>query len=163
MMKRVTFLLTATVVAAGLATAAEAKTLVYCSEGSPEGFDPAPYTAGTTFDASSKPIYNRLVEFERGTTKVLPGLAESWEVSDDGLEFTFHLRKGVKFHTTDFFTPTRDLNADDVIFSFDRQKNKDNPYYSYAGGAWECGSARGAAAAGVACQPLDARPNLFAE
>jgi dipeptide transport system substrate-binding protein len=137
MMKRVTFLLTATVVAAGLATAAQAKTLVYCSEGSPEGFDPAPYTAGTTFDASSKPIYNRLVEFERGTTTVIPGLAESWEVSDDGLEFTFHLRSGVKFHTTDFFTPTRDLGADDVIFSFDRQKNKDNPYYSYAGGAWE--------------------------
>jgi dipeptide transport system substrate-binding protein len=57
---------------------AQAKTLVYCSEGSPEGFDPAPYTAGTTFDASSRPIFNRLVEFEKGTTNVIPGLAESW-------------------------------------------------------------------------------------
>ena len=63
------------------ATGASAKNLVYCSEGSPEGFDAALYTAGTTFDASSKPIYNRLVEFKRGTTEVLPGLAESWEVS----------------------------------------------------------------------------------
>ncbi len=45
MMKRVPYFLTATVLAAVLATAAQAKTLVYCSEGSPEGFDPAPYTA----------------------------------------------------------------------------------------------------------------------
>ena len=83
-----------------------------------------------------KPIYNRLVEFEPGSTKVVPGLAESWEVSADGLEYTFHLRKGVKFHTTDYFTPTRDFDADDVVFTFERQMNKDNPYFDYAGGDW---------------------------
>ena len=99
---------------------------------------PASYTAGTTFDASSRPVYNRLVEFEHGTTKVEPGLAESWDVSDDGLEYTFKLRPGVKFQTTDFFTPTRDFNADDVIFSFERQSKKDNPWNQYvAGTAWE--------------------------
>jgi dipeptide transport system substrate-binding protein len=125
-------------VSALLAFGASAKTLVYCSEGSPEGFDPALYTAGTTFDASSRPIYNRLVEFESGTTEVIPGLAESWEVSDDGLEYTFHLRPGVKFHTTEFFTPTRDFNADDVIFSFERQRATDNPWNQYVeGAAWE--------------------------
>ena len=42
-------------------------------------------------------------------------------ISDDGLDYTFKLRPGVKFQTTDFFTPTRDFNADDVIFSFERQ------------------------------------------
>jgi dipeptide transport system substrate-binding protein len=136
-MKLVSRLLAATVLVAGFVGAAEAKTFVYCSEGSPEGFDPAPYAAGTTFDASSKPIYNRLTEFERGTTNVIPGLAEKWDVSADGKEYVFHLRKGVKFHTTDYFTPTRDFNADDVIFSFDRQNNKNNPWYSYAGGNWE--------------------------
>ena len=121
-----------------LGGAASAKTLVYCSEGSPEGFDPALYTAGTTFDASSKSIYNRLVQFEPGTTKTVPGLAESWEVSDDGLEITFKLRSGVKFHTTDFFTPTRDFNADDVLFTFERQLKADNPFHAYVEGAsWE--------------------------
>jgi dipeptide transport system substrate-binding protein len=123
--------------AALCASGATAKTLVYCSEGSPEGFDPALYTAGTTFDASSHPVYNRLVEFETGTTNVVPGLAESWSASADGLEFTFNLRKGVKFHSNKMFTPSRDFNADDVIFSFDRQRLADNPYHTVSGGTWE--------------------------
>ncbi|CAN0654494.1 dipeptide ABC transporter periplasmic binding protein [Nitratireductor aquimarinus] len=137
-MKTKTTFAAALLAATVLSGAASAKTLVYCSEGSPEGFDPALYTAGTTFDASSKPVYNRLVQFEPGTTKTVPGLAESWEVSDDGLEVTFKLREGVKFHTTDFFTPTRDFNADDVLFSFNRQYSKDHPYNAYVEGAsWE--------------------------
>ncbi len=116
-----------------LAGAASAQTLVYCSEGSPEGFDPSLYTSGTTFDASSHPIYNRLVEFKTGTTEVVPGLAESWDVSEDGKTVTFNLRKGVKFHSNDQFTPGRDFNADDVIFSFERQGEESNPYFDYAG------------------------------
>ncbi len=117
---------------------AQAKTLVYCSEGSPEGFDPALYTAGTTFNASSRPVYNRLTEFKRGTTKIIPGLAKSWSASADGLEYTFKLRPGVKFHTTSYFTPTRDFNADDVIFSFDRQRQEKSPWFKYTeGAAWE--------------------------
>ena len=87
--------------------------------GQPEGFNPQLFTAGTTFDASSKPVYNRLIEFERGDTKTVPGLAESFTVSDDGLTYTFKLRQGVKWHTTKDFTPTRDFNADDVVFTFD--------------------------------------------
>ncbi|HQU70335.1 MAG TPA: ABC transporter substrate-binding protein, partial [Albidovulum sp.] len=115
-----TTLATGLVLTALLGGAASAKTLVYCSEGSPEGFDPALYTSGTTFDASSHPVFNRLAEFVTGTTEVEPALAESWEASEDGLEYTFKLRKGVKFHTSEKFTPTRDFNADDVIFSFER-------------------------------------------
>ena len=115
----------------------QAKTLVFCSEGSPEGFNPAFYTAGTTFDASSQAIYNRLVEFERGTTNIAPALAEDWTISGDGLEYTFKLRKGVKFQTTKGFTPTRDFNADDVVFSFLRQLRKDHPYHAVSGGSYE--------------------------
>lgn len=120
-----------------MGSAAAAQNLVYCSEGSPEGFDPALYTSGTTFDASARNMYDGLVAFEYGTTNTTPGLAESWEVSEDGLEYTFHLREGVKFHKTDYFEPTRDMNADDVIFTFDRQGNPDNPYYTVSGGTWE--------------------------
>ncbi|WP_296425539.1 ABC transporter substrate-binding protein [Yoonia sp.] len=119
------------------ATTLAAQTLVYCSEGSPEGFDPALYTSGTTFDASSHPIYNRLTEFDTGTTNVIPGLAESWEASADGLEYTFKLRQGVAFHANEMFTPTRDFNADDVIFSFERQRLADHPYNGVSGGTWE--------------------------
>src|SRR5260370_31413673 len=100
------------------AASATAKTLVYCSEGRPENFYPAINTTGTSFDASSRQIYNRLLEFKRGSTEVEPGLAESYDVSPDGKSFTFHLRKGVKFQTTKSFTPTRDFTADDVVFSF---------------------------------------------
>jgi len=123
--------------AALLSTGVQAKTLVYCSEGSPEGFNPSLYTAGTTFDASSRTVYNRLVEFERGTTTLGPALAESWEVSDDGLEYTFKLRPGVKFHTTDGFTPSRDMNADDVVWSFERQRDTEHPFHTVSGGTYE--------------------------
>jgi dipeptide transport system substrate-binding protein len=123
---------------------ANAKTLVYCSEGSPEGFDPGLYTAGTTFDASSRTVYNRLVEFKHGSTEIEPALAESWTISDDGLEYTFKLRQGVKFQSTDFFTPTRDFNADDVVFSFERQLKEDDPWNKYvAGAAWEYSAGMG--------------------
>ncbi|NQZ94114.1 MAG: ABC transporter substrate-binding protein [Moritella sp.] len=110
---------------------------VYCSEASPEGFNPALFTTGTTFDASSKTIFNRLVEFKLGTTEVIPALAESWDVSEDGLVYTFKLRHDVAFHTTEDFTPTRSFNADDVVFSFDRQGNTENPYHKISGGSYE--------------------------
>ena len=120
-----------------IAVGAQGKTLVFCSEGSPEGFNPQLFTAGTTFDASSRQVYDGLVQFERGTTNIMPGLAESWTVSDDGLVYTFNLRKGVKFHSSKGFTPSRDFNADDVVFSFERQWKPDNPYHKVSGGTYE--------------------------
>ncbi len=123
--------------ALGLAGVAHAKTFVFCSEGSPEGFNPSLYTSGTTFDATARNIFNQLVQFDRGTTKIVPGLAESWEVSDDGLTYTFNLRKGVKFHTTKDFTPTRDFNADDVLYSFNRQGDPNHPDHKLSGGQYE--------------------------
>ena len=108
--------------------AVAATNLVFCSEGSPAGFDPGLYTAGTDFDASAETVFNRLSQFERGGTAVIPGLATSWDVTPDGLTYTFHLREGVKFHTTDYFKPTRNFNADDVLFTFNRMLDNDMPF-----------------------------------
>ncbi len=120
-----------------LATTAQAKTLVYCSEGSPEGFNPVFYTAGTTFDATSKNVFEGLTHFVRGTTTIEPGMAESWDVSADGKTYTFKLRKGVKFHAAEHFTPSRDMNADDVIFTFERQWKAEHPFHKISGGSYE--------------------------
>lgn len=105
-----------------------AKTLVYCSEGSPENFYPGVNTTGTSFDASTQ-VYSRIVEFERGGTQVQPGLAEKWDISEDGKVYTFHLRKNAKWHSNKNFKPTRNMNADDVVFMFERQWKQDNPYF----------------------------------
>ena len=104
-----------------------ASNLVFCSEASPAGFDSAQYTSATDNDAS-EPIYNRLTEFKQGDTSVVPGLATSWDVSPDGLVYTFHLREGVKFHSNKNFKPTRDFNADDVLFTFNRMLKADHPF-----------------------------------
>ncbi|MEO1017705.1 MAG: ABC transporter substrate-binding protein [Pseudomonadota bacterium] len=119
------------------AAMAQGKTLIYCSEGSPDAFNPALSTSLTTFDATSRQLFDQLVDFEHGTTTIIPGLAESWEISDDGLEYIFKLREGVKFHSSGAFEPTRDFNADDVIFSFERQGNPEHPYHDVSGGTYE--------------------------
>ncbi len=137
-MKLMKSLLAATAIVALAAGAAEAKQLVFCSEASPAHFDPGPLTGGNDFDASSHTIYNRLVEFVPGGTEVAPALAESWEISEDGTEITFKLRPGVKWHTTSYFTPTRDLTAEDVVFTFERQWKEDNAWYNYLEGmTWD--------------------------
>ena len=62
-------------------------------------------------------IYDRLVEIEvddQGTSKIVPSLAEDWDISGDGLEYTFHLRQGVKFQNGNDFT------AEDVVYTFNR-------------------------------------------
>ncbi len=136
MVKR-NFFAAAFLVGTVLSTNAQAKTLVYCSEGSPENFTPAMNTTGTSLDAA-RPVFNKLVQFTPGTTQVEPGLAEKYEVSADGLTLTFNLRKGVKFHAgVNGFTPTRDFNADDVIWSFARQSDKNHPYAKVSGGAYD--------------------------
>ncbi|MDQ0022857.1 dipeptide transport system substrate-binding protein [Variovorax paradoxus] len=128
--KLVAFVAPAALAVLALASGAvSAKTLVYCSEGSPENFYPGVNTTGTSFDVTTQ-VYNTIVEFERGGTKVVPGLAEKWDISADGTQYTFHLRKGVKWHSTSkTFKPTRDFNADDFIFMLERQWKESDPFF----------------------------------
>jgi dipeptide transport system substrate-binding protein len=58
----------------------------------------------------------------------VPGLAEKWDISPTA-RYTFHLRKGVKWHSHRAFKPTRDFNADDVMFMLERQWKESDPYF----------------------------------
>ena len=112
-------------------------TFIYCSEGSPSSFNPQITTDGTSNNASGHTVYDRLVDFKEGSTQIVPSLAHKWEVSKDGLSYKFFLRKDVKFAGTKYYSPTRNFNADDVLFSFNRQRNKDHPYHNVGGGRYE--------------------------
>ncbi len=104
------------------------KTLIYCFETSPTGFDASQARTIPEQTASSATLYDRLIEFKHGGTKLEPSLAESWEISKDGKVYTFHLRHGVKFHATPWFKPTREFNAEDVLFTFERMRNPNMPF-----------------------------------
>lgn len=100
---------------ASAAWAANKDTIIYCSEASPESFNPQIASSGPSFVASSQTLYNRLINFDPVKNTPVPSLAESWTISPDGKTYTFTLRKGVKFNSNKYFKPTRDFNADDVI------------------------------------------------
>ena len=72
---------------------------------------------------TAMPMFEGLVRFKDGSTEVEPGLAESWEVSEDGLTYTFRLREGLTFHDG---TP---VDAEAAKFSVERQTDPDNPYH----------------------------------
>lgn len=123
---------------AGTATAMAApKTFVYCLEASPSAMSPVLVTDGASLDANARPIYNKLVDFAEGTTDVIPSLAEKWDISEDGKAYTFHLRKGVKFHDSKAFKPSREFNSDDVLFSINRQLDPNHPFHKVSGGNYE--------------------------
>lgn len=115
---------------------ASAQTLVFCSEGSPEALNPQMVTTTTGMNAT-RPLFNNLVEYKSGTTEQVPALAESWSVSADGKVYTFSLRSGVRFHANKFFKPTREFNADDVVFSLMRQWKEDHPYHRITGSGFD--------------------------
>ncbi|MDN3919445.1 ABC transporter substrate-binding protein [Roseateles violae] len=110
-----------------LTAQAAGKPLVYCADASPEGFDPGMWDSASTNNVSRQ-MFQGLLDFKRGTTELVPKLATAWTISPDAKTFTFTLRRGVKFHKTPYFTPTRELNADDVLFTFQRFVDPEHPF-----------------------------------
>ena len=109
------------------AGASPAATLRFCAEGSPSGFDPSQTDSGIDLQATDQ-IFSTLIARERGSSTEIPGLAESWTLSPDGKTYLFKLRRGVRFHTTPWFKPTRDFNAEDVVFTFTRMLDLKHPF-----------------------------------
>ena len=110
------------------------RSIIYCAEGSPETFNPQLVTSGTTVDATSNQLYDRLISYQGQDNDIGPALAKSWHVTRDGKNVTFYLRKNVTFHTTQYFTPTRTLNADDIVFSFNRVLDNSHAFHYTSGG-----------------------------
>ena len=111
------------------------KTLVFCAEGAPEYMTPSFNSTASSFDVMAH-IYGRLVSLDLTTLQTVPSLAESWEISPDGLSYTFKLRRGVKWQSNRYFKPSRAFNADDVMFTFNRQWKSDHPYHSLGYGKY---------------------------
>lgn len=94
------------------ASAGEDHVLVYPMPNNPTKLDPATVEDGDTLEVLTQ-VFEGLVEYNEHN-ELVGNLAESWEVSDDGLTYTFHLKKGVMLHSG------REMTADDVKFSWDR-------------------------------------------
>ena len=100
-------------------------TLRYPVSADPEHLDPWRSVTVATQRVITN-IYEGLTTLDPVTAEVVPELAESWEVSDDGLTYTFHLREGVQFQAVDDVTyENREMTADDVVWSWLRFLSED--------------------------------------
>ena len=105
---------------------AKGGTFIFGRGGDSVGLDPALEEDGESFKVCDN-IYDTLIQYKDGSTEIEPGLATSWESSEDGLTWTFHLRKGVTFHDG---TP---FNAEAVLFSLNRQHDKTHAFHDVGG------------------------------
>ena len=105
-----------------IGTARADTTLVVSIAADPTGFDPEA-VANNTSGFIMATVFDSLVSYKPGTTEVAPGLAKSWDISPDGLTYTFHLRTGITFHDGSKF------NARRTSQTLDRQLKKDDPNY----------------------------------
>lgn len=95
-------------------------TLVVAQGAEPKSLDPHVATSLNDFRILEN-VYEGLVRFRAGTLEIEPALAERWEISADGRTYTFHLRKGVRFHDGAAF------DADAVRYNFERLLDADSP------------------------------------
>nr|WP_308227064.1 ABC transporter substrate-binding protein SapA [Providencia vermicola] len=107
---------------------------IYCVNGIVTTFNPQLASSGLIVDPLAAQIYDRLLDVDPFTYRLIPEVASKWEVLDNGATYRLTLRKDVKFQETPWFTPTRNMNADDVVFSFSRMFEVNHPYHYISGG-----------------------------
>lgn len=109
---------------------------VYCVNGTVTTFNPQMASGGLVVDTLATQLYDRLLGVDPYTYRLTPELAESWEVRDNGATYRFHLRHNVHFQKTAWFSPTRTMNADDVVFSFQRIFDRKSAWHNVNGGSY---------------------------
>ncbi|MBW5890907.1 peptide ABC transporter substrate-binding protein SapA [Pectobacterium polaris] len=109
---------------------------VYCVNDVLNTFNPQMARSGVTIDTLAAQLYDRLLDVDPYTYRLMPELAQRWEVLDNGSTYRFYLRRDVPFQHTAWFSPSRNMNADDVIFSFQRMLDKKHPYHDVNGGEY---------------------------
>lgn len=109
---------------------------IYCVNGQIDTFNPQMASGGLSVDTIAAQVYDRLLDVDPYTYRLIPELAERWEVLDNGSTYRFYLRPHVEFQKTAWFTPTRALNADDVVFTFERIFDQKSPWHKVNGGRY---------------------------
>ncbi|ONK21807.1 ABC transporter substrate-binding protein [Bacillus sp. VT-16-64] len=95
--------------------------LIYARGGDSSSLDFASVSDGET-SRVTKNIYESLLDYDRESFEIVPKLAKEWEVSEDGLTYTFFLEEGVKFHDGS------DFNAEAVKINFERWSDPEHQY-----------------------------------
>ncbi|MBE3666755.1 ABC transporter substrate-binding protein [Vibrio navarrensis] len=109
---------------------------VFCGQSNLKTFNPQLIDSGITADALSPQIYDTLLTLDPTTHQPIASIAQDWQVNKSGTEYIFNLRTDVAFQNTAWFTPTRNLNAQDVVFSFRRIIDPTHPYHLVGGGSY---------------------------
>ena len=104
----------------GSSSGSAAKTLVYGRGGDANTLDPINTDIGEAVKVIVN-VFDTLVQYDQEKLDLVPGLAEKWEHSEDGLNWTFHLRSGAKFHDGSA------VDADAVVYSFERMIQEKHP------------------------------------
>lgn len=106
---------------------------IYCVDSFSQHLNPQTLNSSPFVSSLSQQVYNRLIEGNPLTQRLDSALAENWSISRNGLVYTFNLRRNIQFQHTPWFTPTRNFNADDVMFSFQRILDAKQPFHMVSG------------------------------
>lgn len=109
---------------------------VFCGQSVPQTFNPQLVDGGVTAEAISPQVFDTLLVLDPKTHQPGANIATQWQTNQERTEYTFSLRPDIDFQTTPWFTPTRPLNAQDVVFSFERIVDSTHPFHYNGGGIY---------------------------
>ncbi|MGL6257749.1 ABC transporter substrate-binding protein [Vibrio sp. WXL103] len=133
----------------------------FCGQGVPETFNPQLVDHGITAEAISPQLFDTLLVLDTESYQPQANIATHWSTNAERTEYVFHLRDDVEFQTTQWFTPSRPLNADDVVFSFERIIDSQHPFHYTGGGLYPWFSSINFAGLVDSVESLDSHTVIF--